>query len=74
MLGLKATKNTAAWGHIMVQKVTDFAIGEDLYGVSIAELELRVGMLEEEISRIKAELAKKEVELSAADKLFARKS
>jgi len=58
----------------MVQKVTDFAIGEDLYGVSIAELELRVGVLEEEISRIKAELAKKEVELSAADKLFARKS
>lgn len=58
----------------MVQKLTDFAIGEDLYGVSVAELELRVGVLEGEISRIKAESAKKQVELSAADKTFSQKS
>lgn len=57
----------------MVQNLTDFTIGEDLYGVSVAELELRIGLLETEISRIKAELAKKQVELSAADKLFAQK-
>ncbi len=57
----------------MPQNQTDFAIGEDLYGVSVAELELRVGVLEDEISRIKTELAKKQVELSAADKLFAQK-
>jgi len=58
----------------MVQKLTDFAIGEDLYGVSIAELEQRLGVLESEISRITAELAKKQGERSAADKLFAQKS
>ncbi len=58
----------------MTQNQTDFVIGEDLYGVSVAELELRVGVLEDEISRIKAELTKKQVELSAADKLFAQKS
>jgi len=58
----------------MVQKLTDFAIGEDLYGVSIAELEQRLGVLESEISRITAELAKKQGERSAADILFAQKS
>lgn len=58
----------------MVQKLTEFAIGEDLYGVSIAELEHRVSVLEGEISRIKAELSKKQLERSAADELFARKS
>lgn len=58
----------------MVQKRTDFDIGEDLYGVSTAELELRIGVLEDELSRIKTELAKKQVELSAAEKLFAQKS
>lgn len=57
----------------MVQKLTDFDIGEDLYGVSITELDLRVGVLEDEISRIKIELAKKQTERSAADNLFAKK-
>jgi len=57
----------------MVQKLTDFEIGEDLYGVSVAELKLRVTALGAEISRIEAELAKKQAELSAADKLFAQK-
>lgn len=57
----------------MVQKLTDFDIGEDLYGVSITELDLRIGVLEDEISRIKIELAKKQTERSAADNLFAKK-
>lgn len=57
----------------MVQKKTDFAIGEDLYGVSMVELEHRLVVLEDEISRIKIELAKKQAELTAADQLFARK-
>ena len=57
----------------MVQKLTDFDIGEDLYGVSITELDLRIGVLEDEISRIKNELAKKQAERSAADNLFAQK-
>jgi len=37
----------------MVQKLTEFAIGEDLYGVSVAELQLRVVALEDEIERIR---------------------
>lgn len=57
----------------MVQKLTDFDIGEDLYGVSITELDLRIGVLEDEISRIKIELAKKQTERSVADNLFAKK-
>lgn len=58
----------------MVQKLTDFTIGEDLYGVSVAELQLRVAALEAEVSRIEGELAKKQADLSAADKIFAQKS
>lgn len=58
----------------MVQKLTDFVIGEDLYGVSVAELQLRMTALEAEIARIKLELTKKQAERSAADKLFAQKS
>lgn len=58
---------------MMVQKLTDFAIGEDLYAVSVAELQLRLGVLEGEIARIERELSKKQVELSAADKLFGQK-
>ena len=57
----------------MVQKLTEFVIGEDLYGVSVAELQLRVVALEDEIERIRRELTKKEAERSAADKLFAQK-
>ncbi len=58
----------------MVQKLTDFVIGEDLYGVSVVELELRMGVLEGEIARIEQELTKKQAERSAAEKLFAQKS
>ncbi len=58
----------------MTQSITEFSLGEDLYAVSVAELESRLGLLEGEITRIKRELAKKQSERSAADNLFARKS
>ena len=56
------------------QSETAFEIGEDLYGVSVAELNTRLGVLRNEISRIELELTKKSDELSAADLLFKPKS
>lgn len=52
------------------QSETMFQIGEDLYGVSVDELNTRVGVLKGEISRIELELSKKSADLSAADLLF----
>lgn len=52
------------------EKQSVFSIGEDLYGVSVAELESRIGLLNAEITRIEAELAKKQQELDAAQQLF----
>lgn len=52
------------------EKESVFSIGEDLYGVSVAELQSRIGLLNTEISRIEAELAKKQRELDAAQQLF----
>lgn len=57
----------------MTQSETKFEIGEDLYGVSVDELRQRIGVLTEEIARIEGELSKKELELSAANTLFAKK-
>ena len=55
------------------QSDTEFKIGEDLYGVSVAELEQRIIILHGEINRIETELAKKKADLTAADSLFAKK-
>ena len=52
------------------QSETLFQIGEDLYGVSVEELNERLGVLKAEISRIEGELTKKSADLSAADLLF----
>jgi uncharacterized small protein (DUF1192 family) len=57
----------------MTQSKTVFQIGEDLYGVSTQELEQRIVICEAEAARIRQELAKKQAELSAADKLFGQK-
>jgi len=58
----------------MRQSETMFQIGEDLYGVSVAELNTRLGVLKAEISRIEGELTKKSADLSAADMLFKPKA
>ena len=52
------------------QSETVFQIGEDLYGVSVDELNERLSVLKAEISRIELELTKKSADLSAADLLF----
>ena len=52
---------------------TEFQIGEDLYGISVVELETRITRLQAEMTRIKAELDKKKRDLSAADLLFSSK-
>jgi len=56
------------------QSETMFQIGEDLYGISVDELNDRLGVLKAEVSRIELELTKKSAELSAADLLFKPKS
>jgi len=56
------------------QSETKFDIGEDLYGVSVTELNTRLEVLQKEITRIEAELTKKRCDLSAADLLFSPKS
>jgi len=54
----------------MDEQKYDFKLGEDLYGVSIHELESRIELLTDEISRLQAELEKKAEEKTAAEKLF----
>jgi len=56
------------------QSETVFQIGDDLYGVSVDELNTRIGVLKAEITRIELELTKKSADLSAADLLFKPKS
>jgi len=53
----------------MGQSETKFELGEDLYGVSVAELETRIRRLKTEITRIQD----KKSDLSAADLLFSPK-
>lgn len=45
-------------------------LGENLDMVSIAELRQRVSLLEDEIARIKSEIARKTASKSAADAFF----
>lgn len=45
-------------------------IGENLDAVSIAELEQRIQLLDSEIVRVKAEIARKVASKSAADAFF----
>ncbi|MEP3890825.1 MAG: DUF1192 domain-containing protein [Hellea sp.] len=52
------------------QSETKFQIGDDLYGVSVDELNTRIDVLKAEITRIEVELSKKSADLSAADLLF----
>ena len=54
----------------MEKSKVEFSIGEDLYGISIHELEARILILRDEISRIDSELDKKKRERSDADNLF----
>ena len=52
------------------QSETQFQIGDDLYGISVDELNTRIAVLKAEVTRIERELSKKSADLSAADLLF----
>ena len=57
----------------MAQSDTKFTLGEDLYGVSIAELTDRLDVLRHEITRIEGEIIKKTAERDAANDIFGKK-
>ena len=48
----------------------DVAVGDNLDAVSLAELELRIRALEQEIARVRTEIARKLASRSAADAFF----
>ena len=50
-----------------------YRVGEGLYGLSLHELQARIKAYTIEIDRLRAEMAGKASERSAADALFARK-
>ena len=52
----------------------DFSIGEDLYGISVDELEERISILKDEILRLERELTKKNQERAAAEDIFGSKT
>lgn len=56
-----------------IRKAQTVSVGDDLYGVSVAELRERITALQAEIVRTEAALAKKQAELSEAETLFAPK-
>lgn len=56
------------------QSETGFVLGEDLYGVSVTEIETRIARLHIEVERLEIELRKKKHDLSAADLLFSQKN
>jgi uncharacterized small protein (DUF1192 family) len=54
-------------------ELKNYYINEDLYGLSIEELNVRIKVFKNEILRFEKELVKKNSELSAADQLFSSK-
>lgn len=52
------------------KKPTNMVIGENLDSISVTELEQRIEALDSEISRLRAEIAKKQASRSAADAFF----
>ena len=61
----------------LVPKLTEietYRIGEDLYGLSVHELDARILAYGDEITRLRMEREKKGAERNAADALFAPKS
>lgn len=54
-----------------LKKGQNVTVGDDLYGVSVAELSERIEILKAEILRTEAALTKKRAELSEAETLFA---
>jgi len=51
-------------------RMTGPALGEDLYGLSVAELEDRLNALEAEAERVRKELSDKRTGMKAANEIF----
>ena len=51
-------------------KRPSMVIGENLDAISVTELEQRIGILDSEIARIRAEIAKKQASKDAAASFF----
>lgn len=47
-----------------------FRVGEDLYGLSVAQLEERIGILDAETARLAREVERKRKEKHAAEDIF----
>jgi uncharacterized small protein (DUF1192 family) len=60
------------WDDVRPKPVAGAAIGDNLETLSVAELEARIGALEREITRVKAELEAKRRHENAASALFKR--
>ena len=52
------------------KRKSDMVIGENLDAISIAELEQRITTLDSEITRLRAEIAKKQASKAAAASFF----
>jgi uncharacterized small protein (DUF1192 family) len=55
-------------------KLGNAAPGEDLYGLSVSELDARIILYQQEIARLEAERTKKAAESAAAHAIFGKKS
>jgi len=53
--------------------IATYRIGDDLYGLSVHELDARILAYTSEIERLRGELDKKNREKHAADALFSKK-
>ncbi len=51
----------------------NFQVNEDLYGLSVEEIKIRIKVFKNEILRFEEELLKKNSDLTAADQLFSSK-
>ena len=58
----------------MIEKKIEIVVGEDLYGLSIDELDERISMLKTEILRLEREKQVKKQERAEAEQLFGPKS
>jgi uncharacterized small protein (DUF1192 family) len=60
------------WDDLAPKPKKGVTLGEDLKTLSVAELEARIGELQQEIERVKGELAAKKAHEAAAAAVFKR--
>lgn len=60
------------WDDLKPKAPKGIVVGESLESLSVAELEARIVTLQQEIERVRAELAAKKAHGSAADAIFKR--